>query len=159
MKKLTKVLMVGALALTGFAGIGAFEAKPAAAAEKPVQYANSQNDPWGIHDTNILSFVDDMTAEQKAFLKPSYQSGSWFTILLPWDAAHYNGTSEVKIFHIQDNGELLRIKTFGPQEVYDDAWKTVFQTQFNSNYPPGKYVAVIKIGDKYKKSDWFTVNK
>lgn len=164
MKKLSKVVLVGALALGGFAGLGAFNANPAAAAEKsaPVQYANPE-DSWGIDNTGIVDYyLDPMPESYKSFLQPSYQSGSWFTILLPYDASHYNGVDQVKIFRVSDDGsgELSRIKTINPQEIYDgDGWKTVFQTQFNENYPAGKYVAVSYIGGKHLKSDYFTVNK
>lgn len=165
LKKFTKLALTGALALGALAGIGSFDAKPAAAAEKsaPVQAAQNPYDSWGITNTSTVDYyLDAMPSNYKTFLKSSYQSGSWFTILLPWDASHYNGVDQVKIFRVADDGsgDLSRIKTIDPQEVYDgDGWKTVFQTQFNENYPAGKYVAVSYIGGKHLKSDYFTVNK
>lgn len=162
MKKLTKVLMVGALALTGFAGVGAFNASPAAAAEKPAQLASNPYDPWGIDNTWILDTqIPMMPTEYRTYLDYGYKSGRWFTILLPYKESHFTNQDQVKIFRVSDDGsgELSRIKTIFPTEVYDDGWKTVWQTQFNDNYPAGKYVAVSYIDGKHLKSNYFTVNK
>jgi len=101
MKKLSKVVLVGALALGGFAGLGAFNANPAAAAEKsaPVQYASNPADSWGITNTAILyEFINPMPESYKEMLRPSYKTQNWFTILVDNPDSLVKGEDQVKIF-------------------------------------------------------------
>lgn len=161
MKKLSKVVLVGALALGGFAGVGAFNAKPAAAAEN-VQKAGVY-DSWGITNTAILyEHIDPMPAEYKSHLMSSYKTSNYFTVVTDWSSSLVEGKDQVKIFRVEDNGDLSRYKTIDYVNVYDyqeGKQKAVWQTQITDNYHAGTYVAVSYIGGKHLKSDFFTINK
>jgi len=157
MKKLSKVLMVGALALTGFAGVGAFEAKPASAAEK-VQYAGVYDD-WGIYNTRILAdWIKPMPDSYKSNLLSSYKTGNYFTITVP-DNGLVAGQDQVKIFRVEDNGDLSRYKTIDFRHEWVLPGEAIFDTQITDNYHAGTYVAVSYINGVHLKSDFFTINK
>ncbi|MFD5264447.1 MULTISPECIES: DUF5065 family protein [Bacillus] len=159
--KLGKLALAGALALGGFTGLAALDAKPASAAEKTVQYANPY-DPWGIDDTWTLQYIDPMPAEYKEHLIPSYQTLNWITVVRPWSSSLKLGTDQVKIFRIDEKGDLSRYKTIDFVERYDYQLGkpiAVWQTQITDNYHPGNYIAISYINGKHLKSDIFTINK
>lgn len=159
--KLGKLALVGALALGGFTGLASLDAKPAAAAEKAVQYANPY-DSWGINDTWTLQYIDPMPAEYKEYLMSSYKTQNWFTVVLPYPSSFTLGTDQVKIFRVMDNGELSRYRTINFVERYDyqlDKPIAVWQEQITDNYHPGNYIAISYINGKHLKSDIFTINK
>lgn len=159
--KLGKLALAGALALGGFTGLAALDAEPASAAEKTVQYANPY-DPWGIDDTWTLQYIDPMPAEYKEYLIPSYQTLNWITVVRPWSSSLKLGTDQVKIFRIDEKGDLSRYKTIDFVERYDYQLGkpiAVWQTQITDNYHPGNYIAISYINGKHLKSDIFTINK
>ncbi|HDR7851177.1 TPA: DUF5065 family protein [Bacillus toyonensis] len=159
--KLGKLALVGALALGGFTSLAALDAKPAAASEKAVQYANPY-DPWEIDNTWILQYIDPMPAEYKEHLIPSYQTLNWITVVRPWSSSLKLGTDQVKIFRIDEKGDLSRYKTIDFVERYDYQLGkpiAVWQTQITDNYHPGNYIAISYINGKHLKSDIFTINK
>lgn len=163
LKKLTTVALTGALALGALAGLGSFDAKPAAAAEKSAAVqAAAPYDSWGITDTSILyQFIDPMPAEYKEHLLPAYKTLNWFTVVTDW-SANLTANDQVKIFRVEDDGTLSRYKTINWIEQYDYQKQkhiAVWQEQITDNYHPGNYVAVSYIGGKHLKSDFFTINK
>ena len=163
MKKLSKVVLVGALALGGFAGLGAFNANPAAAAEKsaPVQAAGVY-DSWGITNTSILyEFIDPMPDKYKEKLLPAYKTGDYFTVMADWNKDLVPGKDQVKIFRVADDGsgDLSRYKTIDYHVVAIGVTQAIWDTQITDAYQPGTYVAVSYINGKHLKSDFFTINK
>lgn len=159
MKKLTTVALAGALALGGLAGVAAFDAKPAAAAEKAVQYTNP-SDSWGIDNTSILNqFIPDLPAEYKENLMYSYKTGNYFTIIGAYSAS-LGPADQVKIFRVADDGsgDLSRYKTIDWKYV-SELGKVVWDTQITDNYQPGQYVAVAYLYGQHYKTGFFTINK
>lgn len=157
MKKLSKVVLVGALALGGFAGVGAFNAKPAAAAENVQKTAVYDN--WGITNTAILyEHIKPMPSDYKALIQPSYKTGDVFTVVTP-DTNVVAGKDQVKIFRVEDNGDLNRYKTIDYRTIWVLPGEVVFDTTITDNYLPGTYVAVSYVNGVHLKSDFFTINK
>ncbi len=157
MKKLTTVALAGALALGGLAGVAAFDAKQAAAAETVQKAAVYDN--WGINDTTILyEHIKPMPSDYKALILPSYKTGDVFTVVTP-DSNLVEGKDQVKIFRVEDNGDLNRYKTIDFRRIWVLPGEVVFDTTITDNYLPGTYVAVSYVNGKHLKSDFFTINK
>lgn len=158
--KLGKLALIGTLALGGLTAVGTLNT-PSASADV-VQKAVEPADSWGIDNTGTLDYyIDPMPAQYKEKLSSSYKSQNWFTIVTDWSSS-LTANDQVKIFRVLDNGDLSRIKTMNWTKEYDYSKGkqiAIWQTQFNDNYPPGKYVAVSYIGGKHLKSNYFTVNK
>jgi len=162
LKKFTKLALTGALALGALAGVGSFDAKPAAAAEKTVQYASNPADSWGITNTAILyEHIKPMPAEYKTHLMSAYKTSNYFTILVDNPQNLVAGKDQVKIFRVSDDGkgELSRYKTIDFHTESALPGKAIFDTQITDNYLPGTYVAVSYINGVHLKSDFFTINK
>ncbi|MGX5475905.1 DUF5065 family protein [Bacillus toyonensis] len=158
--KLGKLALVGSLALGGFTGLAALDAKPAAASEKAVQYANPY-DPWGIDNTWILQYIDPMPDSYKQKLMSSYKTGYNFTLMADWNSSLALGKDQVKIFRVADDGsgELSRYKTIDYHVVAIGVTQAIWDTTITDNYLPGTYIAVSYINGKHLKSDFFTINK
>ncbi|ARJ25774.1 DUF5065 domain-containing protein (plasmid) [Bacillus mycoides] len=159
--KLGKLVLIGTLALGSVTAVGAFDAKPAAAATS-VQKAAVTQDDWGIINTHILyEYIQPMPAEYKKHIMSRYKTGNIFTVVTDWSSS-LTANDQVKIFLVLDDGQLARIKTINWTNEFDYSANkqiAVFQTQITDAYGPGKYVAVSYIHGKHLRSDFFTINQ
>ena len=155
MKKLTTIALTGALALGALAGATAFNAKPAAAAEK-VQYAAGWNDPLTVWD--LTAGFDNMPIYLSQYIKPAYKTGDYFTVKTAWD--NQMEGNPLKIYRVMDDNSLVRYKTIYPFAANNGTVnQAVWHTDITSAYDAGTYVAVVNVHDHFYKSEFFTINK
>lgn len=158
MKKINKVLLVGALALGGTTVTSQIISPIQAQAASDVFH-----DEWGFWNYSTLSGrARTMNAYENAQIQDGYHNGQWFKLQLE-GTEHRPGTNEdkVKIFRKHPDGSLQRYKTMDPQFSYkaDGTPVQTWTTQFNNVYPPGEYVAISYINGYYFYSKTFIVNQ
>ncbi|TKI90058.1 DUF5065 family protein [Bacillus cereus] len=154
--KLGKLALVGALALGGFTGLAALDAKPTDAASNVQAASTTWNDPAKIYDVN--QFAWDFPIYLADDVKPSYKTGDFFQVKMGWD--NTMDGNPMKIYRIMDDYSLVCYQTMYPFPAYiDGVNQAVWYADITSAYEPGNYIALVKVGGNFYKSQWFTINK
>ncbi|EOO05635.1 DUF5065 family protein [Bacillus cereus] len=159
MKKLSKVVLAGALALGGFTGLAALDAKPAAAAENVQKAPTVDNWPF----KTLYELAKGTTALPDFWInqfKPAYYTGDTLTFSTNWvDQASGNA---LKIYRVLDDKELTlaRYQTLYPNKDWNGTeWRAAYRTPITSVYENGSYIAVLDVDGTYYRSQVFTINQ
>lgn len=155
MKKLSKVVLAGALALGGFTGLAALDAKPAAASNVQAT-STSWSDPASLFDLAQVAWDFPMYLADD--VKPSYKTGDFFQVKMGW----YSGVDNIpmKIYRVMDDNSLVRYKTMYSFAVNNGTLnQAVWHADITSAYEPGRYIAVVNIDGNFYQSTIFTINK
>ncbi|WP_170958666.1 DUF5065 family protein [Bacillus wiedmannii] len=160
MKKLSKVALIGALTFGGFTAVEMI--KPASQAQAAtVKASDPFNDEWGITNTQILyDFIPFMSDQLIWQVDSSYKTGDRFQVVRY--VTQEDPTDVMKIFKIEDNGKLTRLKTMDPTywvDPVDNRKYQTWETWMTDVYLPGKYVAIGFIDGQHQQSKPFTINK
>ncbi|PEM44331.1 DUF5065 family protein [Bacillus toyonensis] len=164
MKKLGKVLLVGALSLGTLVTAEIVQpAKPAQAAT--VKASDPFNDEWGFRDWSTLyEFGYRMDSQLENQFRTSYKTGDAFNLVYFRGKGPNFGTAtdKIKVFRKLDNGQLQRYITINPEWWTDYVYNEQYQqwnTPVTDVYQPGTYVAIAYIDGKHSYSKFFTINK
>ncbi|PEB52332.1 DUF5065 domain-containing protein [Bacillus pseudomycoides] len=156
MKTLEKVALIGTIALGGITSVGLLETpKQVSAATKtvkPIQYAPPVVDGWRWETFFEIHHNADYLQELAV---GNLKHGDSFDVNVQTGG---KDTGIVKIYRINENGALQRYKT-----IYDSHtehhYNGRFITKITPVYKPGKYVAIMKLGDQYYYGGAFNISK
>ncbi|MBX9158733.1 DUF5065 family protein [Bacillus cereus group sp. MYBK15-3] len=156
MKKLKTLALIGALTIGGFTASGLFSSNQAAAATpQNVQYAVA--DDWGFPTYQHVHHNADYRQELNL---GTLRIGSTLDINVEVGGVD-NGI--LKLYYIDPNGvsdygDLQRYKTIYGAEAGHHNFSR-FTTPITNVYPPGDYVAVLKVGDSFYYGGKFKITK